>query len=224
MQETPALLWTTFPALEALPEFRHAFTLRHPDIPVDAERAEVLARLADWHGSVAAELGFVPGQMKSAEQVHGRGVTVVTKDTDGPVKACDGLICGEAGVLIGIYVADCCAIYLVDPVKKAFGVLHSGRKGSELNIISEAITQMGEHFGTQPQDLIVQLSPCIRPPAFEIDFAGIIRQHAREAGVLPENIHDEGVCTSSDLARYYSYRVEKGRTGRMLALLGRLDD
>jgi copper oxidase (laccase) domain-containing protein len=29
-----------------------------------------------------------------------------------------------------------------------------------------------------------------------------------------------GVCTACDLERYYSYRVEKGKTGRMLALLG----
>jgi hypothetical protein len=28
------------------------------------------------------------------------------------------------------------------------------------------------------------------------------------------------VCTACDLARYYSYRAEKGKTGRMLALLG----
>jgi copper oxidase (laccase) domain-containing protein len=33
-------------------------------------------------------------------------------------------------------------------------------------------------------------------------------------------IHDSGVCTACDLTCYYSYRVEKGKTGRMLALLG----
>jgi copper oxidase (laccase) domain-containing protein len=41
-------------------------------------------------------------------------------------------------------------------------------------------------------------------------------------GVKPENLHDCGLCTSTDLQRFYSYRVEKGKTGRMLALLGRL--
>jgi polyphenol oxidase len=33
-------------------------------------------------------------------------------------------------------------------------------------------------------------------------------------------IHDSGVCTACDLDHYYSYRAEKGKTGRMLALLG----
>jgi copper oxidase (laccase) domain-containing protein len=36
--------------------------------------------------------------------------------------------------------------------------------------------------------------------------------------VPPEAVHDCGVCTSSDLGRYYSYRVEKGKTGRHLAV------
>jgi copper oxidase (laccase) domain-containing protein len=33
-------------------------------------------------------------------------------------------------------------------------------------------------------------------------------------------IHDSGVCTACHPDLYYSYRAEKGRTGRMLALIG----
>ena len=77
---------------------------------------------------------------------------------------------------------------------------------------------MKEQFGSDPGDLVVQLSPCIRPPHYEIDFAAQIRQQCREAGV--NQIHDSGVCTACDLNSYYSYRAEKGKTGRMLALLG----
>jgi hypothetical protein len=35
-----------------------------------------------------------------------------------------------------------------------------------------------------------------------------------------KQIHDAGACTACDIDRYYSYRAEKGKTGRMLALLG----
>ena len=48
-------------------------------------------------------------------------------------------------------------------------------------------------------------------------FTEIIEQ-CRAAGV--KKIHDTGVCTACDIDRYYSYRAEKGKTGRMLALLG----
>jgi hypothetical protein len=96
--------------------------------------------------------------------------------------------------------------------------VHSGRKGTELGVVTNAIKQMTNRFGSEPTNMIVQLSPCIRPPQYEIDFAAEILQQCRALGV--KEIHDSGVCTACNLARYYSYRAEKGKTGRMLALIG----
>ena len=96
---------------------------------------------------------------------------------------------------------------------------HSGKKGTELNILGQAITLMGENYGTQPSDLVVVLGPCIRPPHYEIDFAAEIARQAAAAGV--GEFHDEGENTACDLTRHYSYRIEKGCTGRMLALIVR---
>jgi copper oxidase (laccase) domain-containing protein len=214
--------WMTFPLLEALPAFKHRFTLRHPTIEVDAERAEVVERLWAWHRSQAEEMGFSADKLCIAEQVHGKGVAVVSAIQKGPIPAVDGIITATPGLIIGIYVADCGAIYLADPKTGACGVLHSGKKGSELGIAAEGIRLMGEHFGSRPEDIRVQLAPCIRPPAYEVDFANQIRESCLTAGILPEHYADCGICTSTDLSRYYSYRIEKGRTGRMLALLGRL--
>ncbi|MCF7787747.1 MAG: polyphenol oxidase family protein [Prosthecobacter sp.] len=211
----------TFPALEALPGFEHRFTLRHPDIDVADERAVVVARLWDWHRTQAEEIGFSSSSLCIAEQVHGREVAVLTAPTDEIIAGTDGLISNVPGLVIGIYVADCCAVYLADPRTGAFGILHSGKKGSESGITIHAIEKMQQHFGTRAEDLCIQLSPCIRPPAYEIDFAAQIRQQALDAGVPYAQIHDPGLCTSLDLHRFYSYRMEKGRTGRMLALLGR---
>ena len=218
----PDSRWMSFPSLENANSFVHAFTLRHPAIDVAVDRAEALRRLTDWHHELLqTQLGFPPSALVTAEQVHGNRVAIVGETYQNPEPAADGLICGRAGFALGIYVADCCAIFLVDPVSGAFGLLHSGKKGTELNILGVAIAQMRETFGTRPSDLIVQLSPCIRPPAYEVDFAATIRSQALEAGVLPLNLHDDGTCTSSDGTRFYSYRTEKGKTGRMLALLGR---
>jgi len=214
-------LWMTFPLLEVLPGFRHRFTLRHPTIPVDAERAEVVARLWDWHREQAAEMGFEGRAMCIAEQVHGADVAVVNQVPEGPIPAVDGIITATPGLVIGIYVADCGALYLADPVTGACGIVHSGKKGSELGIAGVAIRRMQECFGSDPRDIRAQLGPCIRHPVYEVDFAAQIRASCLEAGVLAEHYADCGICTSSDLQRYYSYRIEKGRTGRLLALLGR---
>jgi copper oxidase (laccase) domain-containing protein len=216
--------WKEFDALKGLQGFRHRFTLREPGIDVAVEREEVLARLRGVHGEHVAALGFDSAALVTAEQIHGNRVAVVDASTVGGYvfAAADGLVCQTRGRVLGIYVADCCAIYLVDEDAGSFGLLHSGKRGSESNIVGEAIGLMvGEH-GADPGRMRVLLSPCIRPPAYEVDFAALIRADALAAGVKPEHFHDEGICTSSDLKSYYSYRMEKGRTGRMLALLGRM--
>lgn len=214
--------WISFPALEAVPGFQHRFTLRHPDIDVTAERHVVIDRLWDWHRQHVRDMGFPPDRLRTAEQVHGHRVAVVHDESlASPGAGADALICNLPGIVLGIYVADCCAVYLVDPVSRAFGVVHSGRKGTEAGIAPQAIREMRRLFNSRPEDLIVQLSPCIRPPVYEVDIAGAIRRQCLDAGIRAENLHDPGTCTSSDPARFYSYRVEKGRTGRMLALLGR---
>lgn len=213
--------WMSFPALEALPGFVHLLTLRHSTIDVDEERSVVVERLWSWHLSQVEGLGFRRDSLCVAEQVHGCEVAVLDAPTKQVVTGADGMISNCPGLVIGIYVADCCAVFLADPRTGAFGVVHSGKKGSQLGITTRAIGLMRDRYGTDPTDLHVQLSPCIRPPAYEVDFAAIIRQQALDAGVPPTQVHDTGICTSSDLHRFYSYRMEKGRTGRMLALLGR---
>jgi len=131
---------------------------------------------------------------------------------------CDGIISNQRGIALGIYVADCCAVYIVDPKTPAIGLVHSGRKGTELGVITNAIRQMIERFGSDPAEMVVQLSPCIRPPHYESDFAVEIIRQCRALGV--KQIHDSRICTACDLDQYYSYRAEKGKTGRMLAVIG----
>ena len=198
---------------------RHAFVRRVPGIDVSCDKTEALAHLDAIHRQVRDSLGLGQAAFLTAEQVHGKKVAVIDSpsSTDRCFDACDGLVTNQRDVCLGINVADCCAIYLIDPIRACIGLVHSGKKGTELAIVPQAIASLTKHFGSNPADLIVQLSPCIRPPHYEIDFAAEIVRQCREAGVT--NVHDCNVCTACDLQHYYSYRAEKGRTGRMLALL-----
>lgn len=205
-----------FPALAAVPGATHAFLGRVPGIDVQVDREAALARLQQSHAATRERLGLTRHRFVTAEQVHGADVAVVDRSSTN-VAGVDGLVSADPEVCLGIHVADCGAVYVVDPVRRVFALLHSGRKGTELGITAVAIRTMVERFGCAPESMIVQLAPCIRPPNYEIDFAaGIVRQ-ARESGV--REVHDCGTCTGANIDRYYSYRVEKGRTGRMLALL-----
>jgi copper oxidase (laccase) domain-containing protein len=209
-----------FPALQAIALCRHAFIERIPGIDVSHDKAEALKRLDAVHREMRREIGMADWPLLTAQQIHGDKIAIVDQSvaTDKEFAGCDGLITNQKKVALGIHVADCGAVYLVDPKTPAIGLVHSGKKGTEAAIASKAIQQMREHFGSDPAELVVQLSPCIRPPHYEIDFAAQIIKQCRDAGVT--KIHDSGVCTASDVTRYYSYRAEKGKTGRMLALLG----
>jgi len=78
---------------------------------------------------------------------------------------------------------------------------------------------MAEKFGTQAKDVTAVLSPCIRKPDYEVDFAREIGHQATRSGV--GSFLDCGLNTASDLERCYSYRRELGKTGRMMALIVR---
>lgn len=216
-----AQFFEQFAALTELPDVRHAFTLRAPGLDVALDKTAALQRLDHIHRQVREKLSLAAMPFITAQQVHRDRVAVVTAaNEDGCLATCDGLVTDQPNVCLGIYVADCCAVYLVDPVRKAIGLVHSGRKGSALAVVPNAIDTMREKFATDPNDLVVQLSPCIRPPHYEVDFAADIIEQSRRAGV--RQLNDSGACTACDTARYYSYRAEKGRTGRMLALLALL--
>lgn len=211
--------------IESLPGVRARFVGRVDGVEVDTDRFATVARLEPSHRDAVAEMGFSWDVCWRAEQVHGAEIALVKGDDfveAETIAGVDGLITNDACLVLGIYVADCGAIYIADQKTGALGLLHSGKKGAELGILPKAIVMMQEEFGSQPEDLIVALAPCIRPPAYDVDFAAEIREQAMAAGVSVENYHDCGVCTSSDLDAFYSYRVEKGATGRMLALLGRV--
>jgi purine-nucleoside/S-methyl-5'-thioadenosine phosphorylase / adenosine deaminase len=206
-----------FPALARLTGMRHAFLCRAPGLEVRTDREEALARLAGYHAAARVELGFPKEPMGTARQVHGNRVAVLREAVTQEAAETDGLVTNLPGLCLGVYVADCCAIYLVDPVKRAIGLLHSGKKGTELGIAGRAVEAMVREYGSVPGDLVAQLSPCIRPPQYEVDFAADIRRQLLAAGVGV--VADCGANTAADPERYYSYRMEKGRTGRLLALL-----
>ena len=211
-----------FPALSAIEICRHVFTQRIPGIDVLHDKPEVLKRLDAAHREIQNAMGIGDWPLFTAQQVHGNKIAIADSCSRGPVgrefSGCDGIITDQRGIALGVYVADCCAVYIVDRKTPAIGLVHSGRKGTELGVVPNAIREMIDRFNSDPADMIVQLSPCIRPPYYEVDFAAEIAQQCRTLGI--QQIHDSGICTACNLDRYYSYRAEKGKTGRMLALLG----
>ncbi len=195
----------TFPAL-CLPGLRHGFTTRST-----GDLAQLEAEMRDSY----AALGFPMERAAWGEQPHGNRVAAVS--LPGRVAGVDALSTAVTALPLVVRVADCGPVYFHDPVRRVIALAHSGRRGTEGNIVGETIAHLGTIYGVEPSDLIVELGPCIRPPHYEVDFAAEIGRQAARAGVV--RYHDGRTCTASNLDRYYSYRAEKAKTGRMWAVL-----
>lgn len=212
--------------LNTLPGIRAGWVERVPDLRITGDRDEAMKQLRPFHEAVYQKFAGVGMTLWRAGQVHGNAVAVVPGSpqilaTDGlaVVPDVDGLITSQPRTALAIYVADCGVIWLADRKTGAIGLLHSGKKGTESNIFGVAVAQMGEHFGTRPEDLTAVLGPCIRPPDYDVDFAHEIANQAMHARL--GNFIDCGLNTASDSSRFYSYRKELGKTGRMMALIVR---
>ena len=213
-------------SLNSIPGVHAGWVERVPDLPIFGDRDEAMQLLRPHHERAVAGFAGRNASWWRAEQVHGISVLVVpgspqvfAPDDLPVVPNCDGLVTCQTGIILTIYTADCGAIWLADRKCGAVGLLHSGKKGTHGNILANALRVMTSEFGTRPADVTAVLGPCIRPPDYEIDFAAEIRDQASKSGI--GNFFDCGLNTASDLKRFYSYRRELGKTGRMMAMIVR---
>lgn len=187
------------------PGLKHVFTLRTDFGCAPADLPRILAEAEMPEGGVMAE------------QTHGNEVAVVGKSHAGKVvPIADAMITREKNVPLVIRVADCGPVWIHCAKTNIIGLVHSGKKGTELGVVPATIRRMKDEFGADPRDMVALLGPCIRPPNYEVDFASeIVRQlKAEQVG----KVMDSGLCTAADPDRFFSYRREKGKTGRHYAI------
>lgn len=184
-------------------------------------------------------------RLVSARQIHGDGIYC---HTSGPEKnkeidGVDALMTIEAGVGLMIQQADCQAILLYDPIRRAVAAIHCGWRGSVAGIIGKTIARMQENFSTNPGDLEAMVSPSLGPCCAEFinykeelpeeflrfrvgdnhfDFWKITRWQLRNCGLRDEAITVAGICTACS-PDYFSYRracrTSNGRTGRNCSVI-----
>ena len=109
-------------------------------------------------------------------QKHTANVGIATRESGGcgilrasDFDNTDALITNEPGLALGILHADCGAVALYDSGKNAIAMIHSGRKGTQLNIVRSTIELMRDTYGSDPKDISAYLSPCICGGCYEVD-------------------------------------------------------
>ena len=99
----------------------------------------------------------------------------------------------------------------------------------------KTLEKMRSEFGTDPQDISAAIGPGIGACCYEvgenvsIQFGFAVRTHLdlvsenrkklEKAGVLPEKIEALGDCTFCNAERFFSYRREKEKAGRMTSFI-----
>jgi YfiH family protein len=114
-------------------------------------------------------LNLKPAQSLTSWLVHGNTVRVVTHDDLGhdDVHA-DAMVTQDRDLALTLRFADCVPVMFHDPVKGAIGIAHAGWKGIVNGVLPETVRAMHRTFGSQPQDIIAGVGPCIGPDKFEV--------------------------------------------------------
>jgi len=117
----------------------------------------------------ASIVGAAPAWLTFASQVHDARVAAVRNDQRGDEFGdTDALVTDAALVPLVILTADCAAIFLFDPVRRAVGIAHAGWRGTVASIAARTVRTMHDVFGSKPEDLIAGIGPSIGPCCYEV--------------------------------------------------------
>jgi YfiH family protein len=197
---------------------------------------------------VDAVSGSRETSLRSVRQVHSNRSMTAAEAAQETTPEADGLMTGQAGMLLGIQTADCIPVLVADPVRRAVAAFHAGWRGTVARIVELGIARMHAEFGSDPADLIAAIGPGIGiccytvgeevqaqfganfsyaeelflpiERAFYLNLVEANRRQLMAAGLGPEAITAVGGCTACQPEFFYSHRASGGHTGRMMAVIG----
>lgn len=185
-------------------------------------------------------LGMKNSEMALAVQVHEDHIEVV--DEGGIYPDTDALITEKPGLILAIQVADCAAVLIGDPECRIIAAIHAGWRGAVSEIVPKTIDRMKRNGNTRPDRMLAYISPAICKKHFEVgpevsrhfpsdfvdettydkphvDLKSFIRQQLIDTGIPRQQIQMDKGCTMCEEDKYYSFRKERERAGRMLGLI-----
>lgn len=101
------------------------------------------------------------------ELIHSKIVVDAESENDTKNVQADGIITRNPDLIPTITIADCVPIFLLDTKTRAFGIFHSGWKGT--GIAGIGIQKMREIFGSKPEDISAAIGPHIQKCCYCID-------------------------------------------------------
>ena len=183
IQEKNGVYWLTYPRLEEEKEFLHGFSTRLGGVSkehlysmnLSFARGDREENVRENFQRIAHAVGFQAEKMVFTHQTHTTNVRKVTEEDWGKgfskerdYSDVDGLITNVPQTVLTTFYADCVPIYLVDPVKKAIGLCHSGWRGTVGRISQVTITRMQKEYDSDPKDILAAVGPSICQNCYEV--------------------------------------------------------
>jgi len=161
---------------------------------------------------------------------------------------CDALLTTEPGLALTAYSADCLLIYFAAIDFPLIAIAHAGRRGTLQGIAEKVIGAINKKYNIAPGRIKAVLSPAICKNCYtvnsetavdfeaagwadrsyleqlssgkwKLDLTAINKTQLLEAGAKKENLEISAFCTSCRSDLFYSYRRDKGKTGRMIGFI-----
>ena len=145
---------------------------------------------------LAQVLGVDPNHLTCGEQVHGVGVTRVTKELVGKgafswadsIPDSDAIHTNLVNIPLLLLVADCVPVLLYDAAHHAVAVIHAGWRGAIAHIVERTLDSMHEDYGTMADACYLYIGPSIGGDSFEVseEIAQQFRQDLEGLGLSQE--------------------------------------
>ncbi len=118
--------------------------------------------------------------IQTMKQTHSDTVLTIA---GGPVLAetliGDACITGQAGMGLGLKVADCLPVYVYAENSSCIGIAHCGWRGTAAKLAEKTAREMSRHFSVPLSSLRFALGPCICPNCYEVG-ADVRSEFSRE--------------------------------------------
>lgn len=255
-------MYVTIPGLDDGAALKAIFTTRFGGVscpPYDTlnlslQRDDDRENVIENYRLLSDETGIPLDCMVLTRQVHSDRIDIVDKSHCGmglvrkyKLGNTDGLITSGKNIALVTVHADCVPVYLYDPVKSVIALVHSGWRGTLLNIAAKAVKLMKDIYKCNACDIIAGIGPHIRKCCFEvrddvyglfagkfpdynylfetsgskhrISLGGIITRSLTAEGLPECNIHDIERCTVCEKQLFFSHRGGNGNTGAGAAVL-----
>ncbi|MBV8519089.1 MAG: polyphenol oxidase family protein [Acidobacteria bacterium] len=196
--------------------------------------------VADELTRAIAERFSIDASLTTCVQVHGAHVVRARRENAWrECDSCDALWSDEMHTALGIKVADCLPVTMIDPLQRVMANVHSGWRGAVQRITAETLDALTRETRFDAAQSFAYLGPSIRACCFEVgeevasrfdeqfvdrsrakphvDLVAFTAALLRERGVT--RISDSELCTRCDGSIFHSFRRDGKGGGRNLMLV-----